>query len=308
MSLEIKGESCPICKAYLFEDDDIAVCPTCGAPHHRECFVNAKRCGMEELHGTDMQYDKVKKEKEEVKETPEEEKKQEDDILIECPSCHNRYSIKDSHCSNCGTQNIYSKAAFIGVDFLGGVNKDTDLGNGHTAEKVRNFVAVGTDRVIPKFLKFKNGKKTGFSLWSFLFPAAKFASRKMYKEAVLAGVIEIAAVLLMLPLSKIIGTGDFENYAELYMSIYEGNNIKPFLLATIGSFVSFALMLLCGLFADRFYYNHVLEKLSEIDSEVISDEEKFALYRKKGGMSLLAFLIALFAVQYLPSIIFAFIQ
>ncbi len=306
MSLEIKGKSCPICKAYLFEDDDIAVCPTCGAPHHRECFVNAKKCGLEELHGTDMQYDKVESEKTQT-DTVEKETKTEEGVLIECPSCHHRYSAKESQCPNCGMQNIYGKAIFMGVDFLGGVDKNADLGDGHTAEKVKNFVMMGTNRLIPKFLRYKNGKKVGFSIWSFLFPAAGFASRKMYKEAALAGVIEIAAVLLMLPLSSIIGSSDFESYAQLYLSVYESNP-QPFFLASIGSILSLALMIFCGLFAERFYYKHVLDSLSKIDGQVISEEEKFNLYRKKGGFSLIAFIIAVLVVQYLPGIIFAFIH
>ena len=304
MSLEIKGEKCPICKAYLFEEDDVAVCPVCAAPHHRECFISAGKCGMEEFHGTENQYDIVKKNKtkEENKESKQETKNQ-SDVLVECPSCHNRYNIKEPFCSNCGMQNVYAKTMLFNFDFFGGVDKNTDLGDGHTADKVRNFVISGTERIIPKFFKFKLGKKTGFSLMSFFFPTAKFASRKMYKEAIFSGIFEIASVLLMLPLSSIIGSSNFSSYAELYNMVYTGNP-KPFLLASIGCVLYLALMLFCGLFADRFYYKHVLRNLTEIDNQALSEDEKFALYRKKGGINIFAFLIALMIVQYLPGIIF----
>ena len=31
MSFNIEGEQCPVCHAYLFEDDDVVFCPECGA-------------------------------------------------------------------------------------------------------------------------------------------------------------------------------------------------------------------------------------------------------------------------------------
>lgn len=303
MSLEIKGEKCPICKAYLFEEEEIAVCPVCGAPHHRECFINAGKCGMEEFHGTENQYDIAKKNKakEENKEK-ENETKTNNNVEVECPSCHNRYSMNEPSCPSCGMQNIYGKAMFFGVDFFGGIDKNTDLGEGHTAEKVRNFVITGTERVIPNFFKFKLGKKVNFSVWSMLFPTAKFAFRKMYKEAFLSGVIEIAASLLVLPLARVISQTDFNGYAELYNLIYS-SNAGLLLMATIGSYLTIALRVLSGLFADRLYYKHVIRSLTEIDAKTEDENEKFALYRKRGGVNIFAFLIALMAVQQLPTII-----
>ena len=93
MSLEIKGQSCPICHAYLFEDDEIAVCPICAAPHHRECFISVGKCGMEEFHGTEKQYDLVKKQV--SNETKEEQKKENKvPVEIECPSCHKSSRVR----------------------------------------------------------------------------------------------------------------------------------------------------------------------------------------------------------------------
>lgn len=41
---------CPVCRERFREGDDIAVCPECGTPHHRECFLKNKKCGVEEFH------------------------------------------------------------------------------------------------------------------------------------------------------------------------------------------------------------------------------------------------------------------
>ena len=41
---------CPVCRAPFTEDADIVVCPQCGAPHHRVCYMTKNRCGLEEYH------------------------------------------------------------------------------------------------------------------------------------------------------------------------------------------------------------------------------------------------------------------
>ena len=32
------GKPCPVCSRTFREEDDIVVCPKCGAPYHRECY------------------------------------------------------------------------------------------------------------------------------------------------------------------------------------------------------------------------------------------------------------------------------
>ena len=56
MSLNSQEKQCVVCKAYLFPEDDVVFCPTCGAPHHRDCYNSVGHCGLEEFHGTKDQY------------------------------------------------------------------------------------------------------------------------------------------------------------------------------------------------------------------------------------------------------------
>ncbi len=46
-----EGYICPVCMKKFTENDDIAVCPECGTPHHRECYLKNGRCALEEMHG-----------------------------------------------------------------------------------------------------------------------------------------------------------------------------------------------------------------------------------------------------------------
>ncbi|MEG0116039.1 MAG: RING finger protein, partial [Hydrogenoanaerobacterium sp.] len=44
------GICCPVCNKPFTAEDDIAVCPQCGAPHHRSCFKELGRCAFTEQH------------------------------------------------------------------------------------------------------------------------------------------------------------------------------------------------------------------------------------------------------------------
>ena len=61
MNKQNESKTCQFCHGILFEEDDIVVCPECGAPHHRECWQKAGKCALEEFHGTENQYDVAQK-------------------------------------------------------------------------------------------------------------------------------------------------------------------------------------------------------------------------------------------------------
>lgn len=43
--------SCPVCHQPFKADDDVVVCPVCGAPHHRECYRKEGHCAYADTHG-----------------------------------------------------------------------------------------------------------------------------------------------------------------------------------------------------------------------------------------------------------------
>ena len=55
-----KNKQCAFCKALLFDEDDVVHCPVCGAPHHRDCYNKLGHCALEDLHGTENEYDAQK--------------------------------------------------------------------------------------------------------------------------------------------------------------------------------------------------------------------------------------------------------
>lgn len=307
MSLNISGEKCSVCHAYLFEEDDIVYCPECGAPHHRECYNSLGHCGLEQFHGTDEQYQRPEpKTEEKVEEPIEEQPNAVNDNEVVCSMCGKTYNRGSNACTNCGAPNIAKMGGrFIEIDLLGGVPADMDLGDGVTANEAKMFVGSNTQRYIRKFAGFKLGKKASWNWAAFLFPCAWFSSRKMYAKGVLIGALQIAFTMFLLPLNQAISFLDFSetrNYAEslqIIMQNLDRIGTATIAAAFIGSLVGLIIRVVCAIFADYSYKNRVISAVSEIKKSI--DDQNTA-YRKRGGLSFAAALLGIMAVEYLPTI------
>ncbi|WP_455529955.1 RING finger protein [Ruminococcus sp.] len=82
------GEKCPVCQKEFTAEDDIVVCPECGTPHHRECYMLANRCANEELHAAGEKWKhRAKPSRYRV-----------------CPKCSFPNRITDTACQRCGEE------------------------------------------------------------------------------------------------------------------------------------------------------------------------------------------------------------
>lgn len=309
MSFRFEGEKCPACHAYLFEDDDIVCCPVCGAPHHRDCYNAVGHCVYEDAHGTELQYDRVKKNKSE-EETKAQNKSTYHNSYstARCKMCGEEFERNARSCPRCGAPNMNGMNGFATFDFLGGVPAEVDIGEGVTAEEAKRFVVANTPRYIPKFAAMATGKKASWNWLAFLFPWVWFASRKMYLYSVICGILGIASTLVMFPFtmrfSAIVGVGaTATNSIKPFIQIFN-ENPTWLILFGVGMLISLAVRIVCGILGDGIYRKHVISSLKKIHAE---SEDQDADYRKKGGVSFLGMLIAFFAGEYLPMIIASFL-
>ena len=84
--LDYKGIKGPVCGKPFTENDDIVVCPVCGAPYHRECYKEKGACIFTDLHESGKTW---------APPAP--------------PDAPNTASeLKDKECPNCGTLNAHS--------------------------------------------------------------------------------------------------------------------------------------------------------------------------------------------------------
>lgn len=317
MSVQKPKISCSVCHAYLFDEDDVVYCPECGAPHHRDCYNQIGHCALEQFHGTDEQYDKIReKEIEESQKSAEDEYKNQNQKskfhdTITCPKCENSYPAIISRCPRCGTVNPENNPSFVNTppfimfDLLGGVPKDMDLGDGVTADEAKQFVVSNTHRYIPKFAAMKLGGKVSWNWLAFLLPSAWYMSRKMYLKGALITVLLVAFSLLSIPLLNSVSV-DMSNTSSLYetqnlfANIIGSAETPQLILAALSFLLELGLRIFTGILGDWHYRNHAINTINEIKANSDNIQNDF---RKKGGISFIGLLIGFFAIQYLPTLI-----
>ncbi len=310
MSFENKKEACAMCHAYLFEEDDVVYCPVCGAPHHRDCYSAIGHCALEETHGTEQQYDRLREAEEKAEEPVTAEKNAENSTV--CPNCGENYSKRELLCPKCGRPNgvnFGGGVTVLNIDPLGGVAADTDIGEGVTAEEASKAVLVNTQRYIPRFVGFKAGVKTTWNWLAFLFPAPWLFSRKLYGAGIVVSALQVAFTLLTYPLLTAVDIPQSTNlnYLEFYESVAESMLKQPtslLICAAIGTFAFLIMRFVLGYLGDKLYYKYIISSVKQIKS---SDEDKSVGYQKLGGVNLLMFSVGYFITKFLPQIIFIFL-
>lgn len=309
MSTQHKQLSCVSCKAYLFEEDDVVHCPVCGAPHHRECYNKIGHCAVEDLHGTPDEYDSSKLSDSENEQNTGDEIK--DDNLISCRMCGERYDSSLPKCPKCSAPDFSRMGgSFVHFDFLGGVPKDMDIGDGVTADEAKKFVLSNTHRYIPKFARLHKKKRISWNWLAFLLPGPWMFSRKMYKNGFIFSLLTIISTLLTFPLLNALyglGIPEMQNYMEMASWIASklpeiGTTVIA--IALLGSFFNLGLKIICAMYADYIYKKHTVSSVKTIKAESDDIEND---YRKKGGVNFIWFFLSAMLIQYIPNIIAVFL-
>ncbi len=294
-------KSCAYCHSYLFEDDDIVYCPVCGAPHHRECYKEIGHCALEELHGTERQYDKTVAHEETIPAKPDESRATTG--MVKCDMCGEEYDENDRVCPNCNTPNMSKVEGFQRPDLLGGIASDTDIGDGVTANEAKQFVFFNSQRYIPRFDNFKIGIKSSWNWFAFFFPAGWMLGRKMYINGIIAGMLSIIFTMLSLPFMKLVDFGTYTDYTTLSANLTE-LIVKADKLVVLAFFLSgilsIALRIFCAAKGDRMYYKHVISTIKTIKSESADVSEDIF---RKGGVSVLLFAVGVFGVEIIGNLI-----
>ena len=52
-----ENKLCPVCRSRFNEKADVVVCPICGTPHHRICYLTNNKCALEDIHDTGWTWD-----------------------------------------------------------------------------------------------------------------------------------------------------------------------------------------------------------------------------------------------------------
>ncbi len=316
MSEKRKNSQCQICRSYLFADDDVVICPTCGAPHHRDCWQTVGHCGAQDTHGTDNQYDKVQKMK------SESEEQQEDGNIEQkcgfcgrtsknegapfCPYCGQPYKNHGSH-----HPPFVVNGTSINFDPLGGVQKGTKI-EGVDAEDIATFVGNNSGRYVNKFKTLNKGNKNSWNWLAFLFPSAFCLSRKMYSNGILFLIVSIAANLCFVPFNNTLASlGDIERMTREQLVSLATENMSAFtpliwIMCAVGTVLFILPHIICGLRGDWMYRTHALSKIKTIKENKEINDYNTEL-KTKGSVSLGLMFLAFLVEQYVPIILAGFL-
>lgn len=201
--LDYNGIKCPVCDIPFRSEDDIVVCPECGAPYHRECFQKEGKCVFDQLHekGEEWQPPAPPKAPDPTAEIKDKE----------CPNCGTLNGHSALFCNRCGgsllgepqkynntiptgTPPAYTThsappptGAFgstippFAYDPMGGVSPAEFLDKNVTFGDASKLVKQNTSYYMPVFRYMKQTGRNKFNFSAFLFSGPWMLYRKQYK-------------------------------------------------------------------------------------------------------------------------------
>ncbi len=227
-----EGYKCAECKKVFSAEDDIVVCPECGAPHHRDCYVKNGTCAMLEQHGNDFKYAPEKSEEKILAEQKEAEQKAENQprfkqIPVGAPTNELRESVL-----------VY-----------GGVNPEDKIDE-IPVKLLARYVGTSSGSFIRKWKMMENGLGNAFSALSFLFGPYYLLFRKLWS---------IGLLYLLFNLVSVIPNCIYMLYD---MSGKSGDISFWYNLSTVFSFISIAVRAVVAFFFNRLYLTKAKKDLT----------------------------------------------
>lgn len=311
------GMECPGCKQTFQQNDDIVVCPVCGTPQHRSCWMKETHCVNEPLHEKGYVWKAP-----EAKESSQEAEGQTQAI---CPYCHSSNKEGTLFCSHCGRSLGVSNTSTFhgqpgGAPVFGGqpggypgaapfggyspgyasLNPDEEI-DGVKVSKLVEYIQINPGYYVNKFrVLAKKGKKISFNWPCFFLSYIWWFARKNYLMGVLTSIIQIVFMFLTLPYNN--------QLLDFYSKLPNNPNIiteaYPVMLKFMAIYgILIVINFIFALFANHIYKKQVYSGIYKLDGMKLSNEEhKYFLYRK-GGMSFLYGVLSYVGLQLLANLI-----
>lgn len=202
------GLKCPVCGKTFTAEDDIVVCPICGAPYHRHCYAEVGKCVYEDKHGTPDAWNPPGKNGEAGNQGK----------TKRCPRCGSFNSDEALFCEHCGQSLSENRPNGPGTapPYPNGPMNDAPFGGSQPGNApppygtngfpfgpppfyaagapganetiddipvgdIARFVQSNTPYYLTVFMNLKRFGKNRFNFCAFLFPGVWMLYRKLYK-------------------------------------------------------------------------------------------------------------------------------
>lgn len=293
------GAKCISCGQVFKEGDDIVVCPDCGTPYHRECYLKEGKCINEELHTSGGSWGQ------------EHEEEQGGSEGIRCIRCGFENPSDKLFCEKCGTPLMKTEDApeqpFNDMNGMGAgqqnapniakpgqegqpqfnpfakqviFDKETDL-EGIKLDDYAKYVKSNPLVYLSNFIRFgKFGGKVSLNFAAFFFPHLYYLYRKMNLIGI---VMLVATALLNVPTAiEYLASGTMGVVLDI------GINVSGRVFQGVSAacwYVSMALQFFSGFFANYIYYKKAQKDIREIRNSDGTEEEISERISAKGGTS-----------------------
>jgi len=245
--LDHTGINCPVCGEAFKQEDDIVVCPQCGAPYHRACYEQVGKCIFDDLHQAGKDWNPPAPPPPKAADTTAEIKDQ------ECPVCGTLNAHSALFCNRCGSSLLgaqqggqkppqaaapppfvapgapTARNAYGGVvppfsfDPMGGVSPAESLDEGVSFGDASKFVKQNTTYYMPVFRYMKQSGRNKFNVSAFLFSGAWMLYRKQYKAGAIVSALMFGLYLAYLSVTVFIAAPLLSDLAgQVGMDITQG--------------------------------------------------------------------------------------
>lgn len=277
------GSRCICCEKRFADGDDIVVCPDCGTPYHRECYIEKGSCINTVLHDKGVSW--MPDAPEPLSPTPT--------VMTSvkrCIRCGAENDPELRYCEQCGTPliNMDAPMPFNNVNgeqdgkqidiqlddkdqpnMNGSVremgftpimlNQDSDIDGVKLGDYAR-YVGSNPIGFLPSFIKFaKTGRIMSLNICAFLFTPVYFMYRKMKGWGIALGAL--MALLGVPSMISVLQSGDMGYTIDFGIDV-ESNS---FLMFSQGvALLTLVLKFLAGLFANYLYYRQAKRDIGRI--------------------------------------------
>ncbi len=304
------GEECPVCKEKFRENDDIVVCPKCGAPHHKECYNKAGKCVFDYKHEEDYTW-----EPSHISQNSGEGSGTGNLPNKVCHRCGAKNPGDAIFCNKCGMpfnidiENEENPYASLGgqipilFDPLGGVNENETI-KGIKAKDIAKFVKGNTPYYLNVFKRLKDLNVGRFNFCGFLFSGAWMLYRKQYKlGAVFTSIVAMCMILnsfitynytqplLMSMINEAnidMSSASIRQISEVLsqnLSLMQPSELTLIFIPLILEAIKWFIMFFVGFRGNRMYFNHTIKKITEIKTTSSSQAVYSEKLEQKGGVN-----------------------
>ncbi len=275
------GQPCTSCRSVIKEDEHIVVCPVCGSPYHKECYVNEGHCVNTLLHENREEWQPEAHTREFFEEHPEaspDRHEEGETVGIVCPQCGLTNQPGAAFCSQCGLP-LNMKRVNMPFGFGQNVKReDPDLDGVHLSD-YGHYIGSNQFYYLPRFLRFAKSKsKVVVNFSALLFPHLYFLYRKMTGlgifALILTTLISIPSVIIQL--------------MELGMYSISSTSIETLILVNnICAIASYIIRIVFCLFANYLYYSKAKKDIEKIKSENLEPGQETLQISRTGGTSMI---------------------